>query len=75
MPWDGFAPGTKGVKSQALPAVYADTAKFKASADQLEAESTKLVSLTKSGNEAVKEQILVINKVCNSCHETFRERE
>ncbi len=76
MPWDGFAASTKGVKSQALPAVYTDTAKFKASADQLEAEATKLASLTRSGNEAaVKEQILAINKVCNSCHETFRERE
>jgi cytochrome c556 len=76
MPWDGFAASTKGVKSGALPAVYNDAAKFKAASDQYEAETTKLAALTKSGNEAaVKEQILAINKSCNSCHESFRERE
>ena len=76
MPWDGFTPGTKSVKSAALPAVYTDTAKFKSAQDQLESESAKLVSLTKSGDEAaVKAQILAINKVCNGCHEAFRERD
>ena len=34
MPWDGFAPGTKDVKSGALPAVFTDTAKFKEDSDR-----------------------------------------
>src|SRR5438874_7721938 len=29
MPWDGFDPSTKDVKSAALPAVYNEPAKFK----------------------------------------------
>ena len=29
MPWDGFDPSTKDVKSAALPAVYGEPAKFK----------------------------------------------
>src|SRR5450759_226999 len=33
MPWDGFAPSTKDVKSGALPAVFSDTAKFKEAQD------------------------------------------
>ena len=34
MPWDGFAEGTKGVKSAALPAIWNDAAKFKQAQDQ-----------------------------------------
>jgi cytochrome c556 len=76
MPWDGFAPSTKDLKSGALPAIYTDTAKFKESADRLQSETAKLVTLTKSGDEAtVKAQILVIDKVCGTCHESFREKE
>jgi cytochrome c556 len=76
MPWDGFAPSTKDVKSYALPAVFTDTAKFKAAQDQLQNEVAKLVAVTKSGDEsAVKAQIGAIDKACDSCHESFREKQ
>src|SRR5688572_27486622 len=76
MAWDGFTPETKGVKSAALPAIYTDTAKFKELADRFQSESSKLVSVIKSGDEAaVRNQIGVIDKVCGSCHESFRERQ
>lgn len=76
MPWDGFTPATKDLKSAALPAVYTDTAKFKESADHLQSESGKLVAMLKGGDEAaIKAQILAIDKVCGTCHESFREKQ
>lgn len=75
MPWDGFAPGTKDVKSAALPAVFTDTAKFKEAQDRLQSEVAKLVSVSKGGDEAaVKAQLGAVGKSCGGCHETFREK-
>lgn len=76
MPWDGFAPSTKDVKSAALPAVFTDTAKFKEAQDKMQAEVTKLVSVSKGGDEAaVKAQLGAVGKSCGGCHETFREKQ
>ena len=76
MPWDGFAPATKDVKSAALPVVFTDTAKFKEAQDRLQSEATKLAAVTKSGDEAaVKAQILAVDKTCAGCHDTFREKQ
>jgi cytochrome c556 len=76
MPWDGFNPNTKDIKTGTAPAVYSDTAKFKELADHYMAEATKLAALTKGGDEAaIKAQILVVDRSCNTCHEGFRERE
>jgi cytochrome c556 len=76
MPWDGFDPRTKDLKSGALPVIYEQPAKFKESADRMQAESAKLVSISKSGDEAaVKAQILAVGKACDACHESFRERQ
>jgi cytochrome c556 len=76
MPWDGFAPSTKGVKSGATPAVFSEPAKFKEAQDRAQGEITKLLSLVKSGDEsAIKTQIMVVDKACNACHDDFRERQ
>jgi cytochrome c556 len=76
MPWDGFNPNTKDVKSGALPVVYTDTAKFKEAQDRLQSEAAKLVAVSKSGDEAaVKTQIGVVAKACSGCHDTFREKQ
>ena len=75
MPWDGFAPSTKGEKSAALPAVFTDAGKFKEAQDRFQAEVTKLASVAKGGDEAaVKAQISTVNKQCAACHEDFREK-
>lgn len=75
MPWDGFAPSTKDLKTGTLPDVYSEPAKFKAAQDNLNAEVSKLVAATKSGNEAtVKTAIMDVNKSCGSCHDTFRAK-
>lgn len=76
MPWDGFTPSTRDVKSGALPAVFTESAKYKAAQDRLQSEVAKLVAATKSGDEAAaKAQILAVDKTCGGCHETFRERQ
>jgi cytochrome c556 len=76
MPWDGFEPSTKDVKSAALPAVFTDTAKFKEAAERLENETSKLYDVSRSGDEAaVKAQIGAVGKSCGGCHETFRQKQ
>ena len=76
MPWDGFNTSTKDVKSQALPAVYTDTAKFKEAQDHFQSEVSKLVAISKGGDEAaVKAQLGATGKTCGGCHENFREKQ
>ena len=76
MPWDGFNPNTKDVKSQTLPAAFTDTAKFKEAQDRLQSEVSKLVAVSKGGDEAaVKAQLAATGKTCGGCHESFREKQ
>jgi cytochrome c556 len=75
MSWDGFDASTKGEKSRALPAVYDNKAKFDEIGGQLESELSKLVTVSRSGDEAaVKAQISAVAKVCGACHENFRSK-
>ena len=76
MPWDGFSPETKGVKSAALPAIWNEPAKFKQAQERLQNEVSKLVQVSQSGDEAaVKQQIGATGKACGGCHESFREKQ
>ena len=76
MPWDGFNPNTKDEKTAALPAVYNDRAKFDETASRLENEISRLVTVSRSGDEAaVKAQITAIGKVCGACHNDFRAKK
>ena len=76
MPWDGFDPGTKNVKSAALPAIWSEPAKFKEAQERLQSEVARLVSVSKGGDEgAVKAQIGAVGKACGNCHENFREKQ
>ena len=76
MPWDGFDASTSNEKTRAMPEVFKDTAKFKEAADKMQVEIGKLVSATKSGNEAsVKAEIAEVNKACAGCHDNFRQKQ
>jgi cytochrome c556 len=76
MPWDGFDPSTKNVKSAALPALWNEPAKFKEAQERLQSEVSRLVSVSKAGDEgAVKTQIGALGKACGNCHENFREKQ
>jgi len=73
MPWDGFDPSTKGEKSKAKPEVFSDTAKFRAAAETLEAETAKLGAVARAKNEAgVRAAFGGVAKACGGCHDTFR---
>ena len=76
MPWDGFDPATKDVKSNALAAVWEQPDKFKEAASRLENEAHKLYQVSQSGDEnAVKAQIGAVGKACGGCHENFRQKQ
>ena len=78
MPWDGFDPSTKSVtaKTAALPAIWNEPAKFKEAQERLQSEVSRLVSVSKGGDEgAVKAQIGAVGKACGNCHENFREKQ
>ena len=76
MPWDNFNENTSGVQNtRALPEIYKDSAKFKASADGYMAAVDKLVVAAKGNNEAgTKAAIGEVNKACASCHDMFRAK-
>jgi cytochrome c556 len=77
MPWDNFVDASAGVQNtRALPEIYKNSAKFKASADNLQAAIGKLLVASKSANEAgAKAAIGEVNKACNACHDSFRARQ
>ena len=76
MPWDGFTEGTKGVKSAALPAIWAEPTKWSDAADRLQNEASKLYAVSRSGDEAaVKAQVGAVGKACGGCHESFRQKQ
>jgi cytochrome c556 len=75
MPWDGFDPSTKDVKSNALPEVFGNPGKFKEAASRLENETHKLYEVSQGGDEAaVKAQIGAVGKACGGCHDNFRQK-
>ena len=75
MPWDGFDPSTKGEKSKAKPEAFTDSAKFKAAADTLEAETAKLGAVARAKNEAgVRAAFGGVAKACGACHDAYREK-
>jgi cytochrome c556 len=75
LPWDGFVESTKGVNSGALPAVWAEPAKFKAAQDRLQTAVAALVAATKGGDEAtVKAAIGDLGKACGNCHDNFAKQ-
>ena len=76
MPWDGFDPGTKDVKSAALPAIWEQNAKFRELADRLQTETGKLAQVARARDQAgVKAQFGAVGKVCGACHESFRAQQ
>ena len=76
LPWDGFDASTQNEKSAALPEIWKDPTKFKAAADTMQGEITKLVAAAKGGNEAaIKAALGDTGKSCGGCHNTFRQKQ
>lgn len=75
MPWDGFAESTKDTqeKNRALPAIWAEPAKFKEAQDRMRGAVTKLVAAAKDEG-AFKAAAGEVGKACGGCHENFRAK-
>ena len=76
MPWDAFTPETKDladVKTRALPAIWAEPAKFKEAQERFQGAVTTLVA-AKGDEAAAKGAIGEVGKACGACHENFRAK-
>ncbi len=76
LPWAAFTAGTDkgGIPTRAKPEIWTDAAKFKDSADKLQAESIKLAAAGKTGNlDAIKTAFAATAGTCKACHDAFRK--
>ena len=74
LPWDGFVAGTDKGDTRALPAIWAEQAKFKEGADKLQAETAKLNAAAKTGNlDAIKTAFGAVGQSCKACHDAYRK--
>ncbi len=65
-----------GVKMQALPVVWTDTANFAAKARDLEVAADKLNAVAQAGSAAdFMPALKATGEACKSCHETFRQKD
>ena len=71
LPWAGFMPTATSPKAK--PEIWTDAAKFKAAADKLGAETTKLAAAAKTGSpDALKAAFGAVASSCKGCHDSFR---
>jgi cytochrome c556 len=73
LPWAGFGPETNGVgKTDAKPAVWTDSAKFKDLSEKMQAEVVKLQAASRTGDpEVLKRAYRSTSNACKSCHDNF----
>ena len=75
LPWAAFGEGTDVGDTKAKPEIWKQNAKFKESADKLQAESVKLVAAAKTGKEDVfKAAFSATAGTCKSCHDDFKAK-
>jgi cytochrome c556 len=74
LPFAGFVEGSDKGETRALPKIWTEMDKFRASATKMQDEMAKLNVVAKSGNiELIKAQVDVTNKACKSCHESYQK--
>ena len=76
LPWEAsMVPGTDKGDTTLSAAAFAKQDEFKASAQDFEASTAKLVSVSESGDlSAIKAQFGEVAKSCKGCHEKFRTK-
>jgi cytochrome c556 len=74
LPWEAFGAGTDKGDTRALPAVWAEQARFKAASEKMQAEVAKLNAAAKTGNlDAIKTAFGATAASCKACHDDFRK--
>jgi cytochrome c556 len=74
LPFQAFLPGSeKGAPNRAKDEIWKESAKFKAAADKMMADTVKLEAAARSGDfEAMRSAVGVVGRSCKSCHDDFR---
>ena len=74
LPWEAYVAGSDKGDTRAKPEIWTDAVKFKASAEKLQQEMSKLAQAAKGGDlNAVKAQFGEVGKVCKACHDDYRK--
>jgi cytochrome c556 len=74
LPWIAFPAGSTA-NSHAKPEIWKDPEKFKQLQEKLVAQTDKLATIAKEGDQAViKSAFGDTAKVCKECHDTFRSK-
>ncbi len=76
LPYAGFIAGTESLgNTAALPEVWSQGDKFKAAAQKMQEEVSKLNTIAKTGDEAkIKEAFGAAGAACKACHDDFRKK-
>jgi cytochrome c556 len=74
LPWAAFGEGTDKGDTRAKPEIWTESAKYKESADKMQAELGKLAVASKAGNlDALKTAFGPAAATCKACHDNFRK--
>ena len=74
LPWHAFPDGSGAGETKAKPEIWSDNAKFKAAAEKMQAEMSKLAAVAKGGNQdAIKAAFGPVGGTCKACHDAFRK--
>ena len=74
LPWAGFVEGSDKGNTRAKPEIWSDSAKFKAAADTMQGEMTKVAAAARGGNiDAIKAAVGGAAGTCKACHDNFRK--
>ncbi|KRB88528.1 MULTISPECIES: c-type cytochrome [Oxalobacteraceae] len=75
LPWTAFPQGSDLPNSKAKPEVWKEQDKFKAAAEKMQGEVSKLSAAAKSGDlNAIKTAFGGVGQSCKACHDNYRNK-
>lgn len=75
LPWSAFPAGSDLPNSKAKPDIWKEQDKFKAAAEKMQSEVSKLSAAAHSGDlNAIKAAFGAVGQSCKSCHDNYRNK-
>ena len=75
LPWTAFGAGTDKGETRALPAVWAEPAKWQQAIARFQSDAAALNVAAKTGDlDAIKKASGAVGQSCKACHDSFRGR-
>lgn len=75
LPWQAFTPDSDKGRTKAKPEIWQEKDKFKAAADKMQAEVTKLGAASKTGDlAAIKTAFGATAQTCKACHDNYKSK-